>query len=195
MWQEKSFVLLFMHNIKQKISVIHVELYCHVSWMGDDFHALAAAAVHNHILYNKVPAKVHLCAFIEAVITNTRSVFFFLMYWKQMKRLSYRLRCGNIFGNFRTRSTIFGNVQAAPRASGAGNRKRHKKKTADASSVSGGCCSFGATKCRTVDILGFRNFQYKNNESRIIRFFYFWIYLNIFFFFKFCKHSKYIYDK
>ena len=165
-----------MHNIKQKISVIHVELYYHVSWMGDDFHALAAAAVHNHILYNKVPAKVHLCAFIEAVIKNTRSVFFFLVYfnfnkcqaiklkiwqnvndtstnttkkeelksaererhtvtspktfwsrwyWKQMKRLSYRLRCGNIYGNFRTRSTIFGNVRAIPGASGAGNRKRY----------------------------------------------------------------------
>ena len=114
-----------MHNIEQKISVIHVELYCHVSWMGDDFHALAAAAVHNHILYNKVSAKVHLRAFIEAVIKNTRSVFFSLIYWKQMKRLSYRLRCGNIFGNFRTRSTIFGNVRAAPGASGAGNRKRH----------------------------------------------------------------------
>ena len=29
-----------------------------------------------------------------------------------MKRLSYRLRRGNIFENFRTRSTIFGNVRA-----------------------------------------------------------------------------------
>ena len=114
-----------MHNIKQHIAVIHVELYYHVSWMGDDFHALAAAAVHNHILYNKVPSKVHLCSFIEAVTKNTHSVFFFLVYWKQMKRLSYRLRCDNIFGNCRTRSTIFGNVRAAPGASGAGNRKRH----------------------------------------------------------------------
>ena len=95
--------------------------------MEDDFYALAAAAVHNHILYNKIPAKVHLCAFIEAVIKNDRSVFFFLVYWKQMKRLSYRLRCGNIFGGFRTRSTIFVNVRAAPGASGTGNRKRHKK--------------------------------------------------------------------
>ena len=35
--------------------------------------------------------------------------------------------------------------------------------------------TFGTTECRTADISEFWNFEYKNNESRIIRFCYFWI--------------------
>ena len=50
-------------------------------------------------------------------------------------------------------------------------------------------------ECRTVDISEFRNFKYKNNESRMIRFIYFSIYFSFFNFFKFYKHWKYIYDK
>ena len=54
---------------------------------------------------------------------------------------------------------------------------------------------FRTTKCRTVDISEFRNFEYKNNEIQIIRFFYFCIVFHFYIFFKFYKHSKYIYDK
>ena len=47
---------------------------------------------------------------------------------------------------------------------------------------------------RTADISEFQNFEYKNNESRIIRIFYVWIYFLIVRFFKLFKHSKNIYD-
>ena len=44
------------------------------------------------------------------------------------------------------------------------------RKTADASIYR--VETFGMTKSRTADIPDFQNFEYENNESRIIRFFY-----------------------
>ena len=53
---------------------------------------------------------------------------------------------------------------------------------------------FGTTKYRTADISKIRNFEYWNNESRVIRFFYFRIYSLFSWLFKWFEHSKYIFD-
>ena len=53
---------------------------------------------------------------------------------------------------------------------------------------------FGTTKCRKADISKIRNFEYWNNESRVIRFFYFRIYSLFLSLFKLFEHSKYIFD-
>ena len=53
---------------------------------------------------------------------------------------------------------------------------------------------FRMTKCRTADISKIRNFEYWNNESRVIRFFYFRIYSLFLWLFKLFEHSKYIFD-
>ena len=47
---------------------------------------------------------------------------------------------------------------------------------------------------RSFDISEFRNFEYKNNESRIIRFLNFAIYFLLLRLLKLFEHSKYIYD-
>ena len=57
-----------------------------------------------------------------------------------------------------------------------------------------GGSKFGTTKCRTADISEFLNFEYKNNESRIIRFLHFWIYFLLLRLLKLFEHSKYMYD-
>ena len=53
---------------------------------------------------------------------------------------------------------------------------------------------FGTTKWRTADISKIRNFEYWNNESRVIRFFYFRIYFLFLWLFKLFEHSKYIFN-
>ena len=51
---------------------------------------------------------------------------------------------------------------------------------------------FGTTKCRTADISQIRNFEYWNNESRVIRFFYFQIYFLYLGLFELFENSKYM---
>ena len=53
---------------------------------------------------------------------------------------------------------------------------------------------FETTKCRTADISKIRNFEYWNNESRVIRFFYFRIHSLFLWLFKLFEHSKYVFD-
>ena len=52
---------------------------------------------------------------------------------------------------------------------------------------------FRATKSRTADISKIRNFEYWNNETRVIRFFYFRDYSSFLWLFKLFEHSKYIF--
>ena len=52
---------------------------------------------------------------------------------------------------------------------------------------------FGMTKCRTADISKIRNFEYWNNETRVIRFFYVRIYSLFLWLFKFFEHLKYMF--
>ena len=52
---------------------------------------------------------------------------------------------------------------------------------------------FGTTKCITADISKIRNFEYWNNETWVIRFFYFQINSLFLWLFKLFEHSKYIF--
>ena len=51
---------------------------------------------------------------------------------------------------------------------------------------------FGTTKCRTADISRIWNFEYRNNESRVIWFFYFQIYFLYLRLFELFEHLKYM---
>ena len=56
----------------------------------------------------------------------------------------------------------------------------------------GWASKFGMTKCRTADISKIRNFEYENNESRVIWFVYFQIYFLFLRLFELFEHSNYM---